>query len=298
MNATKEQQHEHHHHGPVVLHNLNTAFLVGMTFNFLFVVAEVAVGLYIHSLSLLSDAGHNLADVGALGLSLLAFRLQKVKSNERYTYGYRKTSILVALFNAMVLLVSIGAIIYEAIHRFISPEPVQGGPIAIVAAIGIVINAGTALLFFREKEKDLNVKSAYLHLLSDAIVSIGIVVAGICISYTGWSWVDPVMSIIIAMVIIAGTWGLLKHSLRLSLDGVPEGIDLNEIRKAVLKVNGVNDFRHLHVWAMSTTENAMTGHLVVSSAATCEQEQAIKKEVRHLLEHMNIQHATLETEPA
>lgn len=295
MEVKQEHQHDHHHHGPVVLTSLNTAFIIGMALNFLFVIAEVAVGLYIHSLSLLSDAGHNLADVGALGLSLLAFRLQKVKSNEHYTYGYRKTSILVALFNAMILLVSIGAIIYEAIHRFLSPEPVQGGPIAIVAAIGIVINAGTALLFLRDKDKDLNVKSAYLHLLSDAVVSIGIVIAGIVITYTGWSWVDPVMSIIIALVIIAGTWGLLKHSLRLSLDGVPEGIRLEEIRNAVLKVNGVKDFKHIHIWAISTTENALTGHLVITPATTREDELKIKKEVRHLLEHMNIQHATLET---
>jgi cobalt-zinc-cadmium efflux system protein len=295
MHEKQEHHHDHQHHGPVVLTHLNTAFIVGMALNFLFVVAEVAVGLYIHSLSLLSDAGHNLADVGALGLSLLAFRLQKVKSNERYTYGYRKTSILVALFNAVVLLVSIGAIIYEAIHRFISPEPVQGSPIAIVAAIGIVINAGTALLFFREKEKDLNVKSAYLHLLSDAIVSVGIVAAGICISYTGWSWIDPVTSIVIALVIIAGTWKLLKQSLRLSLDGVPEGIRLDEIRNAVLKVNGVKDFKHVHIWAISTTENALTGHLVILPSAAREEELKIKQEVKHLLEHMNVQHVTLET---
>lgn len=293
-----ENHHHHHHHQPVVLRSLNTAFIAGMVLNFLFVLAEVGVGLYIHSLSLLSDAGHNLADVGALGLSLLAFRLQKVQSNDRYTYGYRKTSILVALFNAVVLLVSIGAIIYEAIHRFIDPEPVRGGPIALVAAIGIVINTGTALLFFREKDKDLNVKSAYLHLLSDAIVSIGIVIAGIIISYTDKSWIDPAMSIIIALVIIAGTWQLLKQSLRLSLDGVPEGIDVQKVRGAVLQVKGVTDFRHIHIWAISTTENALTGHLLLSGATTCEQEQIIKKEVKHVLEHMKIQHATLETEPA
>ena len=157
-----EHSHSHHHDHSTALTAVNTAFIVGICLNFLFVVIEVIVGLFIHSLSLLSDAGHNLADVGALALSLLAFRLLKVRSNEHYTYGYRKTSILVALFNAMILLVSIGAIIYEAIHRLLNPEPIPGITISIVAGIGIVINALTALMFFRDKDKDMNIKSAYI----------------------------------------------------------------------------------------------------------------------------------------
>lgn len=159
------QHHHEHHHGPVELTNVNRAFIIGILLNFLFVLIEVFVGLYIHSLSLLSDAGHNLADVGALALSLLAFRLLKVKANDKYTYGYRKTSILTALFNAVILLVSIGAIAYEAIHRLLNPEPLPGYTIAIVAGIGIAINAFTAILFLKDKEKDINIKSAYLHLM-------------------------------------------------------------------------------------------------------------------------------------
>ncbi|HTE11025.1 MAG TPA: cation diffusion facilitator family transporter, partial [Chitinophagaceae bacterium] len=280
----------------VTLTHVNTAFIVGISLNFLFVVIEVIAGLYIHSLSLLSDAGHNLADVGALALSLLAFRLLKVKSNKQFTYGYRKTSILVALFNSMILLLSIGAIVYEAIHRFLSPEPVQGTTIAIVAGIGIVINAGTALLFFRNKEKDMNIKSAYLHLMSDAVVSLGLVAGGFIILYTNWYWVDSVLSIAVALIILLSTWRLLKDSLRLSLDGVPANIKLDEVKAAAMKVKGVIDFHHVHIWAISTTENALTAHLVLPVTTSIEEERSIKNQLKHELLHKNIQHITLETE--
>src|SRR6478672_1984382 len=187
--------HNHSHEGHNHTHQLsvsdvNNALVIGITLNFLFVVIEVVIGLLIHSLSLLSDAGHNLADVGALALSLLAYRLLKVKPNEHYTYGYRKTSILVALFNSVVLLVSIGAILFEAMHRLFHPEPLPGSTIAIVASIGIIINAATAILFFKDKDKDLNIKSAYLHLLSDALVSFALVIGGIAIYYTHLFWID------------------------------------------------------------------------------------------------------------
>lgn len=291
-----EHNHEHHHHHPVVLSNVNTSFIVGISLNFLFVVIEVIAGLYIHSLSLLSDAGHNLADVGALALSLLAFRLLKVKSNEHYTYGYRKTSILVALFNAMVLMVSIGAIIYEAIHRFLAPEPIPGNSVAIVAGIGIVINGVTALMFLRDKDKDMNIKSAYLHLMSDAIVSLALVVGGIVMYYTRWFWIDSVLSVIVAVVILLSTWKLLKDSLRLSLDGVPDNIHLEDVKETALKITGVRGFHHVHIWAISTTENALTAHLVLNNTTSIEQEQKIKQELRHELLHKNIHHITLETE--
>ena len=229
---------------------------------------EVITGFYIHSLSLLSDAGHNLADVGALALSLLAFKLLKVKPNDRYTYGYRKTSILVALFNAAVLLVSIGAIMYEAIHRLIHPEPLPGKIVALIAAIGIVINSATAILFFSNKEKDLNIKSAYLHLMSDAVVSLGIVIGGIIIFYTNYFWIDSALSILIAVVIFFSTWRLLRDSFRLSMDAVPANIQIDDIKSAALKVSGVKDLHHIHIWALSTNENALTAHLVLSEEAT------------------------------
>lgn len=289
--------HDHTHHDPyAALKNVNLAFVVGIVLNFLFVVVEVIAGLMAHSLSLLSDAGHNLADVGTLALSLLAFRLLKVKSNKQFTYGYRKTSILVALFNAMVLLVSIGAIVYEAMHRLFHPEPLQGTTIAIVAGIGIVVNAATAFMFLRDKDKDLNIKSAYLHLVNDALVSFAIVIGGIIILYTQWYWVDSILSIMVAAVILLVTWRLLKDSLRLSLDGVPVNIRLDDIKAAALRVEGVKEIHHVHIWAISTTENAMTAHLVLQQGVSTDQEQMIKQELKHELGHTNIHHITLETE--
>ncbi len=287
-----------HHHPAATVSKANTAFIVGILLNFIFVVIEAIVGFFIHSLSLLSDAAHNLADVGTLALSLLAFRLLKVKPNDQFTYGYRKTSILVALFNSVVLLVSIGGIAFEAVHKSLLPrtEPLPGITIAIVAGIGIVINSVTALLFFREREKDINIKSAYLHLLSDALVSAGIVIGGIMIYFTNWFWIDNALSIIIAAIILFSTWRLLKASLRLSLDGVPENIHLDEIKTMALKMEGVIDIHHIHVWAISSTENAMTAHLVLTESLSNEQIQKIKHSFKHEWEHKNIQHITLETE--
>src|SRR4051812_11733824 len=222
-----DHDHNHSHSHNIVLTSVNTAFVVGICLNFLFVVIEAIVGLSIKSLSLLSDAGHNLADVGSLALSLLAFKLLKVKSNPRFTYGFRKSTVLVALFNSVILLLSIGAIVYEAVQRSFHPEPLPGKTIAIVAAVGIAINFLSALLFLKNKDQDLNIKSAYLHLMSDAVVSAGIVFGGIVIYFTGWYWIDPVVSIVIALIILSSTWSLLKDSLRLSLDGVPRDVDLS-----------------------------------------------------------------------
>jgi cobalt-zinc-cadmium efflux system protein len=292
-----EHNHAHHDHSHIaVLTNVNSAFVIGILLNSLFVLIEAIVGFSIHSLSLLSDAGHNLADVGSLALSLLAFRLLKVKSNNKYTYGYRKTTIVAALFNALILLISIVAIAYEAFQRFANPPALPGKTIAIVAGIGIVINFLTAVLFLKNKEHDLNVKSAYLHMLADALVSAGIMVGGIIIFYTHLYWIDPIISIIIVLVILFSTWSLLKESLALTLDAVPKDIDLNEIKNKAEKIEGIKDLHHIHIWAMSTTENAMTAHLVVDSDRNAEQVTCIKNELKHTLQHMNIQHITLETE--
>ena len=291
--------HGHSHHGhnhSVNLTSVNTAFIVGITLNFLFVVIEVIVGLSIHSLSLLSDAGHNLADVASLGLSLLALRMSKLKSNDQYTYGYKKTTILVTFFNACLLLISIGAITYAAFNRFFHPEPLPGKIIAAVAAIGIVINTVTALMFLRDKDSDMNVRGAYLHLMSDAVVSVGLVIGGIIIFYTGFYWIDPVLSIVIAGVILLGTWELMKDSLKLSLDGVPEGIQLDKLKTEAKKIKGVNDIHHIHVWAMSTTENALTAHLVIAKNTPNSEVEMIKDKLKHSFQHLNIQHVTLETE--
>lgn len=289
--------HSHHDHSHVAtLTNVNSAFIIGIGLNALFVLIEAIYGFLIHSLSLLSDAGHNLADVGSLALSLLAFRLLKVKSSKKYTYGFRKTTILAALFNAMILLLSIGAIAYEAFTRLSHPPALPGKTIAIVAGIGIVINFVTAVLFLKNKEHDLNVKSAYLHMMADALVSAGIMVGGIIIYYTQLYWIDPALSIIIVIVILIGTWGLLKESLKLVLDGVPKDIDIENIKTNAAKIEGIRDLHHIHVWAMSTTENAMTAHLVVDKSKDPDQITAIKNDLKHTLQHMDIQHITLETE--
>jgi cobalt-zinc-cadmium efflux system protein len=295
--AGHDHSHHGHSHGQVIaLRSVSSAFVIGIILNLAFVIIEVVVGLVINSLSLLSDAGHNLADVASLGLSLFAFRMMKVKSNTVFTYGYKKTTVLVALLNAGILLVSIGAILYESIHRLILPEPIPGKTISIVAAIGILINATTALLFFRNKDSDLNIKGAFLHLLSDAVVSAALVVGGIAIVYTHWYWIDPLLGILVAVVIVFSTWNLLRDSLRLSLDGVPQGIDLRAVQAAIEKMPGVQDFHHIHIWALSTTENALTGHVVLKKEIGMETQEKIKKDIKHQLLHFNIQHVTLETE--
>jgi len=292
-----EQNHSHHdHHHLAVLTNVNSAFVIGILLNSLFVLIEAVVGFSIHSLSLLSDAGHNLADVGSLGLSLLAFRLLKIKSNNKYTYGYRKTTIVAALFNAMILLISIAVIAYEAIQRFSNPPALPGKTIALVAGIGIVINFITAVLFLKNKEHDLNIKSAYLHMMADGLVSAGIMIGGIIIYFTGLYWIDPLASIIIVAVILWSTWGLLKESLALTLDAVPKDIDIAAIKNKAEKIAGIKDLHHIHVWAMSTTENAMTAHLVVDQHKDNREICVIKNKLKHTLQHMNIQHITLETE--
>jgi cobalt-zinc-cadmium efflux system protein len=288
--------HSHSHSHAVDLKSINNAFIIGILLNFLFVLIEVSAGLYVHSLSLLSDAGHNLADVASLAMSLFAFRMVKVKPTQNFTYGYKKTTILVALLNAGILLLSIGAIGFEAIHRLIEPQPVPGRVISLVAAMGIAINAITALLFLRNKENDLNIKSAFMHLLADAIVSAGLVIGGVIIFYTHLFWIDAILSLVIAGVILISTWQLLKDSLRLSLDGVPEGINLQSVQTNILEMKGVKDFHHIHIWALSTTENALTAHLVVSKDTDLKNLESLKHEIKHKLLHLNIQHATLETE--
>lgn len=286
--------HNHEHHS-VDLKNLNKAFYIGIGLNISFVVIEAVCGWYFDSLALLSDAGHNLSDVASLILSLVAFKMLKKKATEQFTYGYRKATILASLINAILLFFAVGFIIYEAIGRFFNPEPLSGKMVAIVAFVGIIINGATAWLFMKDKENDLNIKGAYLHMLYDALVSVAVVIGGIIIFYTSWFWVDAVLSIIVALVIIFGTWSLLTKSLKLSLDGVPENINIQNIKYEISKISGVEDFQHIHIWALSTTENALTGHLRVSDKLSSEQVELLKNKVKHELEHLNIQHSTLET---
>ena len=286
-------EHSHQHSHAINAESLNKAFIIGIVLNLAFVVIEFAAGFWFDSLALLSDAGHNLSDVVSLVLALLAFRLAKVKANERYTYGYKKSTILVSLLNAVILLVAVGAIVIESIHKLNNPAVVPGGAIAWVAGVGVLINAFTAFLFMKDKEKDLNVKGAYLHMAADALVSVGVLVAGIVISRTGWYIIDPITGLIVAVVILISTWNLLHDSLRLTLDGVPTSIDSQKVVEAIRALPGVDDVHHIHIWAISTTENALTAHIVLKQP---EGMQEVKHLIRHRLEDFGIGHATLEFE--
>lgn len=282
--------HEHHQHE---VRSLDKAFMWGISLNLIFVFAEFFAGFWYDSLGLLSDAGHNLSDVASLVLAMLAFRLAKVHPTTKYTYGYKKSTVLVSLLNAVILLVAVGVIISESIGKLIHPQPVEGGAIAWVAGIGVIINALTAWLFMKDKDKDLNVKGAYLHMAADALVSVGVVVSGIVIMYTGWYIIDSIIGIVIALIIIYSTWGLLHDSIRLSLDGVPVGTNIENIERIISSVPGVTECHHLHVWAISTTETALTAHIVIND--TCRMEE-IKQNIKNNLHETGIEHVTLEFE--
>ena len=288
--------HHHHHDHAISPANNNAAFLVGIGLNTLFVIVEVIAGLLNNSMSLLTDAGHNLSDVASLVLSLIAFRLAKKKSTEKFTYGYKKTTVLAALFNAVFLLVAIGILGFESVHRLLHPESVKGDIIAWVAAAGIFINVITALMFFKNRKTDLNIKSAYLHMMSDALVSLGVVAGGVLIIYTGWYWVDPVIGLVIMIVILIGTWSLLADSFKMSVDAVPPDIDMNEIKKMITSQPNILEVHHVHIWSLSTTENALTAHISLNESLSFDEKIGLVKDLKHELMHHNISHSTIEIE--
>ena len=292
MEHSHSHTHSHSHSIEINKGNKNV-FLIGIGLNMTFVLAEVIAGFAYNSMALLTDAGHNLSDVASLVVSLVAFWMAKKKSSAVYTYGYKKTTALAALVNAVVLLIAIGVLGYEAFIRLFKPQPVSGGVIAWVAALGIIINSVSAFLFFRQKH-ELNSKAAYLHLLADALVSLGVVIAGIIISYTHVYWLDPAIGLVIMVVILVGTWSLLRDSFKMTIDAVPTGIELDEIKKVIVGVQHVNHVHHVHVWSISTTENALTAHVVIDEQLSFEQKLKVVEEIKHELEHHNIHHSTIE----
>lgn len=286
------------HHGHGHAHNvpdkLGRAFVIGIALNAAYAVAELAAGIRYDSMGLVSDAGHNLSDVLSLVLAMTALMLSRRRASERYTYGYRKSTIIASLFNAVILLVAVGAIVAESVRKFMSPAEVDGGAIIWTAGIGVIVNFATAWLFIKDKNRDLNVRGAYLHMMADALVSVGVVVSGVVISSTGLTFIDPLVGIAVAAVIVVSTWRLLVDSLRLSLDGVPASVDADAVARMIRGIDRVKDVHHLHIWALSTTENALTVHIVTEDPA--EAVSAVVPDIKNRLRDMGITHATVEVE--
>ena len=278
-----------HSHAPA---NFNAAFAIGIGLNIAFVAIEAFYGWKVNSLALLADAGHNLSDVIGLVLAWGGALAGRLLPDARHTYGWKRASILAAFINALLLLVAMGSLAWEAVQRLQSPQPIQAMTIMVVAGIGIVINTGTALLFMRGRESDLNLRAAFLHMAADALVSAGVVVAGGLALWFGWNWLDPVLSLLIAAVIVAGTWSLFKQSVHLLFDGVPEGVDLHAVMALLQALPGVARVHDLHVWAMGTSEIAMTAHLVMPQGHA--DDAFLQEATRQLHDSFNIEHVTLQ----
>ena len=287
-------KHHHHHHSHR-LEKLSTVYVVAVALNLAFVLVEAAAGLLGRSLGLLSDAGHNLSDVFSLLLAMLALKLSTSHATGRFTYGYRKSSVLISLLNAIILLVAVGAIVVESVAKIMHPAPVNGLLVSWTAGVGIVINGLTAWALSHEQQHDINTRGAFLHMLADTLVSAGVVVSGIVISLTGWNLVDPIIGLVIAAVILVSTWKLLAESLRLSVDAVPENIRLEELVAKMSAVPDVKDVHHVHVWPISTTETALTAHVVIADSSLLE---SVTDRLKDLLEQEGISHSTLELETA
>lgn len=282
--------HDHHHE----VSNYNQAFAIGVFLNMLFVVIEFVYGISADSLALIADAGHNLSDVLSLLLAWGASVIAMKPNSDKRTYGFRKATIMASLVSAVVLLVALGSISWEAWQRFSDPQPIEGMTMVIVAAIGVVINTITALLFLKGQKDDLNIKGAFLHMSADAAVSLGVVVTGLLILWGGWLWLDPAISLVIVFVVFISTWGLLRDSFNYSLDAVPTSADLNGIRNYLLGLETVISLHDLHVWPLSTTLTALTVHLVVNNEGI--DNELLASIQSHLHDKFNIEHATIQVE--
>ena len=283
--------HGHHHHTPT---DFGPRFAIGALLNIAFVAGEVVFGLVSHSLALLADAGHNLGDVMALVLAFVASRLMRRAATTRYTYGFGSSSMLAALFNAATLLLITGAVAGEAIHRLFAPQPVAGGTVMVVAAIGILVNGATALMFMSGRHDDLNVRSAFQHMLADALVAAGVVVAGGLILLTGWRAIDPIVSLVVSAIIVRATWGTLKESFEMMMHAAPRGIDPEAVRTFLQGQPGVAGLHDLHIWPTSTTETALTAHLVMPAGHPGD--QALATLCHDLTHRFRIGHATFQVE--
>ncbi len=284
--------HGHHHH--IDPNGNGRAFALAISVNIIFVAIEFGYGFIANSTALMADAGHNLSDVLGLMLAWGAAVLTKTAPTRRYTYGLRGSSILAALFNGLLLMLACGAIAWEAIYRFNNPAPVGGMTVAVVAAIGVAVNGFSAWLFMKGSKDDINIRGAYLHMAADAAISLGVVISGLAIMYTGWTWIDPSVSIVIVLVIVASTWSLLREALRLVLAGVPANVDAAAVSTFLKAQPGVSDIHDLHIWAMSTTETALTAHLVMPAGYPGD--AVIDSIVAQLKADYAIHHCTLQME--
>ncbi|AOP35541.1 cation transporter [Leptospira tipperaryensis] len=288
--------HDHSHHAHDHHQSSSKALMIAMTFNLLYAAIEAGIGLWSGSLALLSDAGHNLMDVSSLFLAWIAIKLQQRAPSPGFTYGLKKSSILVSLLNSILLFGTFAFIVYESIEKLSRPNPVSGGMIAIVALAGVFVNFSTSFLFHKSKDKDLNMKGAYLHLLADGLVSLGVIGSGLLIQWKGIYWIDPVTGLIIGLIIVYGNIPLFKESLRLSLDSTPDTIHSETVEKKLKAIDGVLNIHHVHIWPLSTTENALTAHLVLKNDLSSDRRRSIKSEARTILKELQIAHVTLETE--
>ena len=286
-----EHSHAGHSQAPA---NFGRAFAIGIGLNTLYVLVEAGIGLRINSLGLLADAGHNASDVLSLIIAWLASRLATRSGGKRYTYGLKRSPIVASLFNALLLFGAMGVVLYEALGRLQNPEPVPGATILWVTLIGLVVNFGTAFLFMRGT-KDLNIRGAYLHMLADGLVTLGVLLAGVLIIFTGANWLDPIISIVIVAVVLWSTWGLFRDALRLSLDAAPGNIDLQAVEDYLASLPNVKNVHDLHVWALSTTETALSAHLVVTPLPESTS-GLIKSAANALHERFEIEHSTLQIE--
>lgn len=284
--------HHHHHHHEVK--SYNKAFATGVILNTVFVIIEVVYGFLADSLALIADAGHNLSDVTSLLLAWGASILASKNATRNRTYGFRKTTIFASLISSVVLLATVILLIWEAVERLQSPRPVQGMTIIIVAAIGIIINTATALMFVKGQKHDLNLRGAFLHMAADAAVSLGVVIAGVVFLYTGWHWIDPLISLLIIVVIFISSWGLFKDSVIYALDFVPNNIDSKGIEKYLSELDKVHSLHDLHIWALSTTETALTAHLIIKGDKL--DNEMLFDIQKHLHDHFDIEHSTIQME--
>ncbi len=283
-----------HHHNHSVK-SYNRAFAIGIGLNIAFVLVELAYGLAADSLALIADAGHNFSDVLSLVLAWGASYLATKAATDKRTYGYRKVTILASLANAILLLLALGAIAWEALHRLWNPQPVEGMTVILVAGIGVVINTLTALLFLSGQKHDLNIRGAFLHMAADAAISLGVALGGALILWTGWVLIDPILSLAIVLIILLATWSLLRESMDLAMDSVPQGTDLAGIRAYLKNLPGVAQLHDLHVWALSTSEVALSAHLVVRDGTDCP--KLLQDAQKHLHDAFGIEHATIQLEP-